>query len=462
MVDLTQIPTDQLLQMRQQSAQPAGTDLSQVSTEELLAMKQQLAPSPQSNQVAKQDLEQPLNDLLPFRTHPVTGEVTFPAQSKFTQAITDALTLPHDALTGKVQVIGPDGQISEEAIARSMNFAGTVAPTSVATRAGTTAREATRALTKAIKDAPTPVAAKQNVDQLYGQLRQAGITYDPQAFSSMVSSLERNLQRSGAREITTPKAFGILKELRSNVGNELNFDDLEAIRRSLGPLRSGPDKAERRVAGSIARVIDQFSESAAVATNGTLPRREVGELQRAARSAAARNIKGRLIEEAIESAKSSLAGGESGLRNEFKKLISTPQRRARFTDQEVVAIRAVVAGNVTDKVLSVLGKFGFDLSQLGSRASLLPTGAGAALFAFDPSGATTAAVGGAGSVAKVLSRKRTEGAAQRVGGLVRSGAGKADRLPVRQGRTVQGRAAAGVVPAGASTLGELLDVVRGN
>ena len=93
--------------------------------------------------------------LLPFEKNTVTGE-TRAAVPGLLQGLADsgvqAVTLPGRAMRGEVQLTDPNGNVSQEAIAEGLNFAGWASPASPASRLTAPARQAVtpqpRALTE--------------------------------------------------------------------------------------------------------------------------------------------------------------------------------------------------------------------------------------------------------------------------------------------------------------------------
>ena len=137
-----------------------------------------------------------------------------------------------------------------------------------------------------------------------------------------------------------------------------------------------------------------------------------------AREFASRNIKQRIIGDVVERAETYQSGFESGLRNGFSNLLRSKKAKS-FTKQEREAIQQAAKGGTLNNALGVIGKFGFDLGNLGNRATLLPIGGGAAVGAVDPiSGALLV---GAGTVAKKAAQAGTRRAAENVSKTVLAG-----------------------------------------
>ena len=286
---------------------------------------------------------------------------------------------------------------------------------------GLAAGTSARVLRKAIKEAPSPEVLKQTTDQMYEKLRASGISYSTKGYERFVTTLVGDLKRKGFRAGVSPKAFSVVDELVENIGRPLDFSDLDSIRKATGKLYSSADETEKAVGNLVRDAIDSFTASGKFSViKGVADKKEIPLLMKTARETASRNIKQRLVTEAMESAETHLAGLESGLKNEFKKLISTRAKAGRFSAEERKAIQDVIRGGPGRTALNTLGKFGFDLGRLGNTATLLPTGGGlAAGSLIDP--VTGVALVVAGSAAKVAGRKLTQKAAERAGQTVRAG-----------------------------------------
>lgn len=283
-----------------------------------------------------------------------------------------------------------------------------------------------RVAKQALKEAPSETEVKQITDALYGEIRNAGIQYNPAQFNAEVKKLVTGLQRDGFRSGVAPKAFSVIDELIERIGHPIDFADADSIRRAAGEIARGVDPTEKKVAGKIIDALDDIMLRTATINTAGKSTGEVRNLVRTARDYASRNIKQRMINEVIEKADTYQSGFESGLRNGFSSLLRSKKGRG-FTPEERRAIQAIAKGTPTNNALGVLGRFGLDLGQLGNRATLLPVGAGAGLAAgVDP--ITGAAVVGLGTIAKKAAQKGTERAAERAGAVIRSGGAAQKRV----------------------------------
>ena len=130
---------------------------------------------------------------------------------------------------------------------------------------------------------------------------------------------------------------------------------------------------------------------------------EVAGLVGTARSIWSKMLKAGLIDDAIEKSQNYASGEASGLANRFRTILNSDKLSRGFTAAEKVAMRRVINGTASEKVMRYLGG---GIGQIASMA----TGAG--------TGGTAGALGGA--VVSALARKGSEAIAGRNAELVRA------------------------------------------
>ncbi len=298
-----------------------------------------------------------------------------------------------------------------------------------AVRAG--AKAGTKEMLKASQTAP---ALKAETDQLYKDLRSRGIKYDADGFENMVHDMKAELKAEGFIKEIVPKAQGIVKNISKRAGQSPDFSEMDGLRRSAGRLFESADRTERKAGSIITKHLDDFMnhDGAYIATKGSTA--EVPELIQKARSTAQRNIKGRMVEEAIHNAQFYESGVENGLKRQFKRLLH--KSGDKFTPEERKAIEAVAYGGPGQKLLWLAGAVGIDISKKGNLTRLLPilgaTGGGGGFAAGGPLGAAIG-VGtvGASSIAKNLGRMNRVKNANRAAQTVRAGAGPQQQAAAR-------------------------------
>ena len=209
--------------------------------------------------------------------------------------------------------------------------------------------------------------------------------------------------------------------MQAGLGRSPNFDDVNSMKQAFGQLLRSAEGAERGAAGRIMGVIDAFETNAPVTSLTGIPRQELNRVRTQARDLAKRNIKSRILDDVVAQAETMVSGQENGLRNRVAALLRSKKGAKTFTGAEREALLELAKGGTARNTLTMLGKFGFDPSRLGSTSTLGGVIGGGGTFAAtgDPLLAlgTVAAGSAARQGARALARRDAENALR----LVRSG-----------------------------------------
>lgn len=236
----------------------------------------------------------------------------------------------------------------------------------------------------AAKGAPTQETVKAGADALYDKLRNAGITYDANSYDLMARNLAGQLRQKGFRGRTAKETADTLDYIFEHVGTSPDYGDFAAIRENAGQLLRSADKRERLFGGIIVDALDNFASKSPLITNGSVPANQVAPLMKEARGLAQRNIKARVVEDAIEAARNTASGFENGLRIEFRKILNNPKRRAGFTPTEIEAFKEIVRGTTAQNLAAQIGRLGIGTGTKTAKSALLPLMAGGGGAAIDP------------------------------------------------------------------------------
>lgn len=274
---------------------------------------------------------------------------------------------------------------------------------------------------EAAKGAPTREALKGQTDKLYSALRNAGIRYDANAFTSTVQSMTDDLLKSGLRPSVAKEAFAFVDDLGRQLGHSLDFDDLNGLVQTVGEAARGAQRSGNPTLAKAFNIIrdklDDFERNAPLITNQSLSPNTLNKVRQAARQTALKNIKARAIEEVVKNADTYQSGIEAGIRNGISNLLRSKRGQQLFSGPERTALLQVAQGR---KGLRTLSRFGFDLTSIGGNASFLPTigaiGAGAA-----GGPVVGAGLAAAGTAAKALSPRLTQRALDQASAAIRSG-----------------------------------------
>jgi hypothetical protein len=315
--------------------------------------------------------------LLPLAKNKETGSIEFAAPKVIT-GIPDAIksvyegaksivTAPGDAMSGDLQVMGPDGNVTPEAIGRSLEFATGVTPMAPGLRAGEAIIPGAKAAFRDLKVAPpTAQELKAASSQGYENLRGLDAQYSSQAVSDIAAKVQRTLEQQGINEKVAPKTFANLRELQSPPeGSFATSSDIETIRRTFGEIGQDFANPSDRNAGKFARgAIDEFLSSPTAGS--VLPGSEeaaaqAGKLARTARGDYAASKRAEQLDGLVTAAEDRAGASNSGqnignsIRQRAASILASPKLSSGFTDNELGAIRAVARGTIGQNLTRYVG-----------------------------------------------------------------------------------------------------------
>jgi hypothetical protein len=305
----------------------------------------------------------------------------------------------------------------------------------------------------AIKNAPSAEEIGKKTNELYSRLRNAGVAYDNNAYAQFIDELQREMKNRGYRpRKNSPNPIAAdIQELADAANNPLDFSEMESLRKSIGKnLPVNASNEDRAAAAFVREKFDDFLDSAPLITGGNISADQVGDITRTARELASRNIKNRIIEEAIEKAKDAASGFENGLRIEFRKIKANPKKFRGFSESEKEAITNIIRPSNPQNLLAQFGRLGISLDKLTAKASLLPTivaGGGYAASSMLPAAAIVGSATGAKYAGRLMAEKsgRDLSALARTGRAEQAIAREADKIAKEQSRIRAG------LTAGAAT-----------
>lgn len=269
--------------------------------------------------------------------------------------------------------------------------------------------------------APTREAVKQQTDDLYGALRNAGIKYDGAAYEATIAQVRDKMLKEGLRPSVAKEAFGYLDDLTLPKGHSPDFSDIGGIVQALGEKsRSAVAAGDRTAAKAFDMIADgirDFEMNAPMTSATGLTRDQVNTIRTQARSLALKNIKSRALDEIVTKSSTYAAGEEAGIRNGINNLLRSKYGARLFNEAERTELLKVSQGR---KPLRSLSRFGLDLEKISGNATFIPTiGAVGAVAAGGP--LVGAGLLAAGTAAKALSPRLTQKALEQAGSAIRSG-----------------------------------------
>lgn len=283
---------------------------------------------------------------------------------------------------------------------------------------------AERGLAKeALKMAPTTEQLRVAGNAAYKAVDDAGVVVKPEAFGGMVEDVTGAMRRSGLDEgmgSLTPQSerlTAILEDAATSPKNSggIPFSEVDLLRRKAGvPAANMATPAESRLGMTAIEGIDDFVNKLAPDQVSAGDAAALPGLINKARETWATMSKSQMIDDAIEASGNYLAGGASGIRNQFARILKSDKLSRGFSETEKRAMRKVINGSIPEQLLNLVSG---GIGQLG----LMGGGAAA--------GGPMGAIVGAGIAGG--SRKGAEAISQRNAEIVRAlvASGKGSQVP---------------------------------
>lgn len=359
--------------------------------------------------------EKPTNSysgrILPFSVD-AQGNKSFDINAGLTGAILQALSLPGDALTGKVPVRDEDGNLTDEFIGRSFEAAGVAAGVNPAIRIGDRGLPGPL---KAQRPEPVPVPSAEELKAVgsagYDALRRMDVQYPGDEVAAMASRIADELTKQGFIRENAPVTNRILRDLQgAPEGSFATPGTLDIARQSLQKIAPGtPDDAAswRAVDGLDAFLMGRDTPDAVAGTPAAILSEARGNYRAGKRSDDLTAVETR----AERNADSTASGRNLGnsIRQRIASVLNNDRSRARFSPEQIQLLEGIVEGgpvaNATRFAGNILGGGG----GLGSVAAG-SAGAAAGTLLGGPMGAAigAAAVPASGLAARSISNRLTQ------------------------------------------------------
>lgn len=279
-----------------------------------------------------------------------------------------------------------------------------------------------KAIGEAARNAPTTDELRAMGRGLYQQIDDAGVQIKPESFSQMQQGLLSKLQSEGLDALPgpgslTPKSARVMQiagemsdEMAEDATSALPFESLDQLRRHAGNAASDVhNRTDSSLGSSVIAGIDEYVQNLAPEDIVAGDVEVLKEVLPKARDVWARMSRSQIIDDAIEASGDYLSGGSSGIRNQFRRILSNKKISRGFSEAEKKLMRRVVSGSIPEQIVHYLGS---GLGMLGS------TGGGAAIgLAGGPLG--MAAGGLMGAAASGVTRRASEAISNRNADLVR-------------------------------------------
>lgn len=270
-----------------------------------------------------------------------------------------------------------------------------------------------RAIRQAAHGAPSSEELRAMGNAAYGQIDEAGVAIRPDAVGRSLDDIIEALRAEGAgyrgAESVLPGSRAVMSAAEDIAGGlddrgSVPFREMDMFRRYVGnasasnPANRADTRATSMVIGQLDDMIDNLTP-ADIASNNPADLQTLQDVLPRARDIWARMSRSQLLDDAIENSENYLSGGASGIRNQFARILRSPQLSRGFSDAELRVMRRVAQGTLPEQIVYLAA------SGIGNIASI---GTGAALGGL-PGGLAGAGVSaGLRRVAEALARRNAE------------------------------------------------------
>lgn len=278
------------------------------------------------------------------------GNVHFDLHAGVTGALWDAaanaVTLPHDAMTGKVDVS------SDEGIGRAFEMGAALTPMSPA-----------KALAVRQATVPTAKALKEASGAGYNAVRDMGVTYSSDAVRALAEATLRQMEDEGLVDNLAPATHSIVSRLAMPPENSVATSaGLEAARRGFGKVRGNFNNPPDQFAASIAqKALDEFVSNPPMEAVLSGSAGDAATALKNARANYAAGSRSDLLQGIEESAGRRAQATNSGLnidntvRSRIASLLDNDEARAGFSPAEIAMLEEVARGTPTRNALRWVG-----------------------------------------------------------------------------------------------------------
>jgi hypothetical protein len=309
------------------------------------------------------------------------GSVRFDSDAGLLGVAKRALTYPGEVMRGEVD------PMSDEGIARNLEFATVASPMNPAMRAGD--RIIPGALTRMQKNVkpPSMEALKKTGSAGFEEMKTLGVDYSPKAVQNLAIKIQSELAQEGFTPSNAKSTYAELKRLirvpKVGAGERVTvpLQNLNAARSTFGNIAAGrAEGADGAAAELVKRRISQFIEGDGASAALAGPAARAAQVSREARgnyAAAKRSAEVQGVDvKAARQAAAANSGQNSGnaIRQRLTTFLNNPKATRGFSKQELDAIEKIVDGTKTQNGLRWLGNL---LGGGGGLGGLISGGAGA-------------------------------------------------------------------------------------
>lgn len=214
-----------------------------------------------------------------------------------------------------------------------------------------------------VSNAPSTEDLRAQGQKFKSAASASGVRVNPDSYTDLMAGLETSVRMNRLNPRLHPGSSAVFDELSKAVGQDLDIDDLQILRRLVGTaLRStDPNLADdRRIAGLMQNTLDDYVDNLKPGDVVAGDPSRAGANLREFRALWSRSKKSEVIEDIIERAQRQPSGFENGIKIGFNSLINRKGGLRGFSDEEVVLINEIAkGGSKGQKLMKMLGKLSF-------------------------------------------------------------------------------------------------------
>lgn len=342
--------------------------------------------------------------ILPF-SKDQQGNVGFDSNAGILGAVKRSVMLPGEAMAGQID------PSSDEAIARSFEFASMFSPATPGMRSGDMAIPGeSRSVRQATPAAPTADDLYAEAGRGFQAMRDSGVDYSSNAVRDMAETLKIKLMEDGFDEETATRTIRTLNKLATPPENSVaNIRGLHSARKTFGKVAQDFNNPPDQSAATRAiRGLDEFignADEASVVAGTPSDAANALKTANANFSAAKRSDSLTGIERAGELRAAAANSGQNtgnSLRQRIASLILNPKASSGFNEAELAQLEQINRGTMTQNATRYMGNLLGGGGGLGAAVTGGVAGAGAAISTGNP---MMSLLGVAAPVAGAVSKK---------------------------------------------------------
>lgn len=186
----------------------------------------------------------------------------------------------------------------------------------------------------------------------YAAVDQSGHRYSPKEFDSLISTMNRRLQKEHASPLRHPKAASMMDDIAKLSGQSPSLTELDQLRQVVSrDIAGAVDPAERRLGTIMIKEIDNFI--------ATRPGNDLINTARGLNTRLANAEKlGMAMTKAERQAASTGSGGntENATRQKVRQILDNPKQARGFNKTELFAMEQFVKGGSIQNFMRLVGK----------------------------------------------------------------------------------------------------------